>query len=457
MSRKTNSPFRPALDILDDRSLLSVTVGTVTGAGELSVTGSSAADKIFVREVGTNVVDVYDGSLASGKGSVQQPIRLTGVRQVNISALGGDDTVSVDSGPVTSGSTPYQNVSWRIDGGAGNDTITGGLGKNTIYGGTKDATSAVAAERTSGGNDKITGGLADDTIDGGDGNDNILGSAGNDTIRGGDGNDVLRGGNGNDRLYGEAGTDYLFGEAGDDWMDAGSLLEAVNLNESGTDWNPYVTVINGTTASDVAQAGRPACSLLASLASAASQCVNLGGNITFAGGTSYDVRMFKAGTGWVNVRVQFDGTVDKVNEPKSQADGESWVILYQRAYEQMRGSTAATWPHDAMTAITGRTTVRYEGGVSDAQFTAIETAIRNQSLVVTATKTTGVTAGMVANHSYTVVGVTRDAAGRPLSVTVRNPWGVDKADQTAFDGTNDGVFTMSWTNFKANMQGVWIN
>ncbi|MET3432234.1 Ca2+-binding RTX toxin-like protein [Herbaspirillum seropedicae] len=66
------------------------------------------------------------------------------------------------------------------------------------------------------GNDSLSGGQLADTIDGGDGNDNLYGYAGSDTLIGGDGNDILNGDAGEDTLSGGKGNDRLRGEAGND-------------------------------------------------------------------------------------------------------------------------------------------------------------------------------------------------------------------------------------------------
>lgn len=57
---------------------------------------------------------------------------------------------------------------------------------------------------------------------GGAGNDNLKGGARNDYLDGGDGNDVLSGRNGNDIMVGGAGNDYMDGGANQDFMIGGS-------------------------------------------------------------------------------------------------------------------------------------------------------------------------------------------------------------------------------------------
>lgn len=79
------------------------------------------------------------------------------------------------------------NGSFRIEGLAGNDTITvsaTSTGNDYLDGGT--------------GNDTLNAGGSDDILDGGDGTDILNGNAGNDILRGGTGGDTLNGGAGID-------------------------------------------------------------------------------------------------------------------------------------------------------------------------------------------------------------------------------------------------------------------
>jgi hypothetical protein len=63
---------------------------------------------------------------------------------------------------------------------------------------------------------------------------------------------------------------------------------------------------------------------------------------------------------------------------------------------------------------------------------------------------------LVEGHAYTVLSVTRDGDGNPASVTIRNPWGYDGGSQASGD-SRDGWITLSWNDFKDQMQGIWFN
>jgi Ca2+-binding RTX toxin-like protein len=100
-----------------------------------------------------------------------------------------------------------------LAGGAGNDVIWGGAGSDKIDGGAgKDVIVGFA------GNDILRGGAGNDTLSGFDGNDLIIGGSGNDVAMGGGDNDTLIGGAGDDSLMGETGDDMLLGAAGKDTL-----------------------------------------------------------------------------------------------------------------------------------------------------------------------------------------------------------------------------------------------
>jgi hypothetical protein len=68
---------------------------------------------------------------------------------------------------------------------------------------------------------RVNGFAGDDTITGGDGDDKLAGGLGHDTVHGGKGNDVVRGGADDDTLSGDDGDDTLWGGGGNDSLDAG--------------------------------------------------------------------------------------------------------------------------------------------------------------------------------------------------------------------------------------------
>ncbi len=118
--------------------------------------------------------------------------KYTGAQSENITIRTGQGNDVIEVGKDVT-------VSFRLEGGEGDDTITGGAGRDYING--------------SKGNDTLNGGGGDDVIYGGDGDD---------FINGNDGNDYLDGGKGNDSMFGDAGNDIVSGGLGDDWVSGGT-------------------------------------------------------------------------------------------------------------------------------------------------------------------------------------------------------------------------------------------
>ena len=177
------------------------------------VDGSDKNDVISVKN-GAN-----GGLLVDVNGKVTKVSAADADRLV-IRGKGGDDSVTVD---------PSVKSGVRIEGGAGNDTITGGNGNDTITGGNGN-------DKIDGGdgNDVLHGNGGDDQIQGGKGRDIIHGHRGNDALDGGDGQDYVDGGADNDKVLGGNGNDTLIGGKGDDTVDGGKGNDVI-AGSSGSD------------------------------------------------------------------------------------------------------------------------------------------------------------------------------------------------------------------------------
>jgi Ca2+-binding RTX toxin-like protein len=166
-----------------------------------------------------------------------------GVEQVNVTARGGADTITVHSlaGTAVTGvnidlaSVPgsgtgdgaADNVTVEGTNGADNIQVAGagssysvvGLHASVTVAGSEGANDALVVEAR-GGNDSVdasglAAGVVGLTVDGGTGNDQIVGSQGADVLIGGDGNDLIEGGRGNDIMFGGAGDDIFTWDPGD--------------------------------------------------------------------------------------------------------------------------------------------------------------------------------------------------------------------------------------------------
>lgn len=166
------------LEKLEDRALLSVTTPVITFSGGIVYgTGTSGADTAQVGVSGGNVVVTID--------NLTQSYPQGQVKEVNLSMLGGADSVTIAAGA----------PSVVANGGAGNDTIVasnsqtdtlmGGAGADSIQGG-----STACWMNGGAGPDTLIGGTANDTIHGNTGHDSIIAMQG-DSVVDGPGTDTL--------------------------------------------------------------------------------------------------------------------------------------------------------------------------------------------------------------------------------------------------------------------------
>ncbi|MBC8874306.1 MAG: VCBS repeat-containing protein, partial [Planctomycetes bacterium] len=131
-----------------------VLTAILTKDGTLTITGTDQDDSITVRQIDDRLfVDGLDGFYDAHA-----------VSQIRVDALGGNDTVDLNSGAV-----PGQQsirIPAEVHGAGGEDTVYGAAGRNTIYGGAD--------------NDIIYGGPGDDTLFGGVSENDRWGSNGAD-------------------------------------------------------------------------------------------------------------------------------------------------------------------------------------------------------------------------------------------------------------------------------------
>jgi Ca2+-binding RTX toxin-like protein len=197
------------------------------GHDTLQFNGSNLNENIDLSANGTRL------RLSRDVGNVVMDVN--GVEQVNVAALGGADTITVND---LSG-TGVTNVNLDLAGAPGSGTGDGAA-DTVIVNGTNHADavrisgsgtgltvvglpSTVAVQGSEGahdrlvvnslgGNDSVSAAALPATVV----NLTVDGGAGNDTITGGDGNDVLIGGDGNDTIIGGRGSDVAMMGAGND-------------------------------------------------------------------------------------------------------------------------------------------------------------------------------------------------------------------------------------------------
>lgn len=160
--------------------------GPVVGVSSrvLRITGTNGNDQIIIRRQAADPSRI--AAVINGKSSNYAE---TGITEIRIHALGGNDLVRFDN------SNGAVAISSAIYGEAGNDTIFASLGRDRING--------------NAGDDELHGAGGNDIIYGGTGKDRIFGDAGNDYLVGGAAVDVIQGNRGADRLFVQSGIDEV--------------------------------------------------------------------------------------------------------------------------------------------------------------------------------------------------------------------------------------------------------
>ncbi len=232
--RRTRRSRHSALESLEARVLPAGVTWSLSGT-TLTVNGTAATDDIKVRVTATKV-EILDAGVIKPTGFLASK-----VTQVKVSALAGNDIVTIDA--------TLGTISTQIDGGLGNDTLQGAAGNDTLIGGV--------------------------------GLDILRGGAGIDTLSGGASTTVADGAA--DQLFGEAGGDNLFfdsfdtvnGGADKDLARAVNDSLAVNINLATSE----LETLYGSSQND---------SLNAATASFAVTIYGLAGNDVITGGTVAD-------------------------------------------------------------------------------------------------------------------------------------------------------------------------
>jgi Ca2+-binding RTX toxin-like protein len=202
------------------------------GDGSDTVEGQGGVDTLQFN--GANVNENINISANGSRATLTRDVGnitmdLNDVEHINVNALGGADTITVndltgtgiDQVAVDLGSPPGSN---QGDGASDTIVINGTQGDDTIT-----VTNNNGVVKVSGlGADVLVSGFeaSDRLVINGLGGDDIINASGFTgmqlTLSGGDGDDVLIGGLGNDILHGDAGDDVLIGGGGQDVLDGGT-------------------------------------------------------------------------------------------------------------------------------------------------------------------------------------------------------------------------------------------
>ncbi len=227
---KTKSPRSKKVDLsygsLEPRQMLAVTVTYNPVNSLLIITGTGAADEVYVNDLNNGIIEV------DVVGQAKYPFDQGLIEEIDFEGGNGDDII-VNNTDVPMTAYGFAGDDYMV-GGTGADFLHGGPGADTIIGGDggDDLNGHVGDDIIDGGKgaDFIQGGWGNDIIDAGEGND-IIGAdwgddivyagPGNDNIQGFSGDDQLHGGTGVDLIYGQYGADLLYGDEGNDRLRGG--------------------------------------------------------------------------------------------------------------------------------------------------------------------------------------------------------------------------------------------
>jgi len=214
---------------------------------------------LFTRNIGSVVTDLND------------------VERIDLHALGGADTVTVESMTGTDVVEVNVDLAGSIGGTAGDGAADMVVARGTngadvvdvVGGGTSVSVLGLAARINVtnsegandslmvygyGGNDRITAttlpaDVVKLTLDGGTGNDTLLGSQGADTLLGGDGNDFIFGDNGDDTASMGFGDDVFQWNPGDgnDVVEGGAGIDALEFFGANISENVNIVANGGRT------------------------------------------------------------------------------------------------------------------------------------------------------------------------------------------------------------------
>lgn len=158
--------------------------------------------------IGTNFVNEFDVTNFN-TGSLNTKLSFQGIE--NLQGSVGSDLFKF---------SPAGNISGKVDGGAGIDTLDFSASMNAVNvnlaNGT--ATGMQSIQHV----ENVIGGAGNDTLVGDNGNNTLKGNLGNDILAGLGGGDVLIGDAGDDQLLGGDGRDILIGGLGKDVLSGGN-------------------------------------------------------------------------------------------------------------------------------------------------------------------------------------------------------------------------------------------
>ncbi len=395
---------------------------------------------------------------------------------INGSALNDQITVTKTDAGLVIGNTGgwsqtvsgnYKNI--RIYGNAGNDSVTvdaSVTNKAMIYGGA--------------GNDSLVGGSGDDTfVTIGGGKDTVTGRVGNDSIWA-DKSDVITDAsaieNSNGYVHKVAAFESIKTTTGSG-KSAKVTITKVSSELNGDNLidptagagmiyrsfsNKPLFADNGPVADDVNQGYLGDCYFLATLASTAKTNANtIKQSVVELGDGTYAVKFVRNGA---ELYFRVDGQLPTWGNgalayAKTGTQNSVWVAIMEKAFAFFRtgagtyASIEAGWMSEVYSALGKASTNVFSASTPASLLSVIKTALDQGKSVTYGAYAPTDGAPLIGNHAYMVDRVNADAQGNLVSITLRNPWGVDGAGN---DGANDGYVTLTAAQAKNALIGLAI-
>ena len=408
-----------------------IALNVTTNGSDLVINGTAAADQITVTKTDAGLVIGNTGGWTTTVSGNYNNIRIYG--------NAGNDSVTVDAS-VTNNAMIY--------GGAGNDSLTGGNGDDTFV-------------TIGGGKDVITGRAGNDSV-WADKSDTITDASGFENANGYvhkvGSFEGIKTTTGTGKKAKTKVTKVSMELNGDNLVDPTADAGMVYRNFS----NKPLFADNGPVADDVNQGYLGDCYFLATLSSTAKVDANvIKQSVVELGDGTYAVKFVKNGS---EVYYRVDGQLPTWGNgalayANTGTQNSVWVAIMEKAYAFFRtgagtyASIESGWMSEVYSAL-GKTSTSMFSAASSADLLSVIKSALEQGKSVTygaATPTDG--APLIGNHAYMVDHVNADSHGNLVSVTLRNPWGIDGAGN---DGANDGYVTITAAQAKNALIGITI-
>jgi hypothetical protein len=139
------------------------------------------------------------------------------------------------------------------------------------------------------------------------------------------------------------------------------------------------------------------------------------------------------------------------------AEKSLWVAVMEKAWAQVRtkansyASIASGWMKEAFSALGVKSKSVLKAKSATKLLTQLQADLKSGQATTIGTSNVPAGVSLIGDHAYEVDAIEVDATGAPVSVRLRNPWGIDGIGS---DGNNDGYVTITGNQLFAAYAGV---